>query len=220
LDFAEEDAGVFDSAAKLADSDTFDSHVDVDRDTFTSTHANSENGLDGLMALSDVTEERTTQRPQQQQEVGDLMGSFDALGHTSEGNGATFATSFELTNPSSFQLSKQDYESLWSDLEIYSTVVKHPLNSGSIVEAIKAENFRTFANHICQANLACLDMPLRNSQQPYHYRFYAKDSNTGSVLLLDVLISASEAKGDIRSENLDLQEHVKGILETLLMTFV
>ena len=214
LDFAEDDAGGFDSAAK----DSFDSHVAVNRDTVASSHANS-NSENFLMDLTNVTGERTIQRSQQDQELGDLIDSFDTLGHTSEG-GAACPASFEFINPSSFHLSNQDYESLWSDLEIYSTVVKHPLNSESIVEAIKAENFRTFANHIRQANLACLDMPSTNSQQPYHYRFYAKDSNTGSILLLDVLISASEAKGEIRSENLDLQEHVKGILETLLMTFV
>ena len=214
LDFAEEDAGGFDGAAKLADTDAFD--------TIASTHANSnsEKDLNELMALSGVTEERTIRRPQQQQELGDLIDSSGALDHASEGNVATSAASFELTNPLSFQLIKQEYESLWSDLEIYSTVVKHPLSSESIVEAIKAEDFRTFASHIGQANLACLDMPSANSQQPYHYRFYAKDSNTGSILLLDVLLSASEAKVDIRSENLDLQEYIKGILETLLMTFV
>jgi len=222
LDFAEGDAGAFDSAAKMADVDDFNTHIAGNRDANASTlvNSNSVNDHDRLMVLSDFTDATSISRSQQQQELGDFIDSFGALGQTNEGNGETYAASFELTNPSSFQMSKEDYQSLWSDLEIYSTVLKHPFNSERTVEVIKAEDFRSFASHIGQANLACLDMPSTNSQKPYHYRFYGKDSNSGLLLLLDVLISAIEAKVDIRSENLDLQEHVKGILETLLMTFV
>lgn len=138
------------------------------------------------------------------------------------GNGAPAEGTEEISLQSpgeSIQMDQGQFKQLWDDLSIFSVTSEYTFESSNIVNAICSDRFSNFENHIKQANLICVGKPANGSGQPYRFFFHGKRKNSDDRVLLNIVVQNQVASIDVRSENINLSNHIKDMVTTLLLTF-
>jgi hypothetical protein len=139
---------------------------------------------------------------------------------TATHNGAPQSTAeLSLQSPESLQMDQGQFKQLWDELSIFSVTSEYRFESSNIMNAICSDRFTNFENHIKQANLVCVGKPANGSGEPYRFFFHGKRNNSDERVLLNIVVQNQVASIDVRGENTDLNNHIKDMVTTLLLTF-
>ena len=136
-----------------------------------------------------------------------LIDDFELLMGTggsdaSDPNPPAMHTSHELESTGGTHIGQEAFRQQWAELQAHSMLSASQLGSSPT----------DLDRHIEQANLKCI------GKSPTRYFFYGR-STRGSVVLVCITVTGTQATVDIRSEDAGLAASVKDTVATLLCVF-